>query len=101
MKAHRNFTVSQSQAKHIPDNPVLRFLGRINPQEHLGACAFPDMPNSVQNAMPNWVNEKLASAKMRALIRRGLVDGCVCGCRGDFLLTNKGKAVLEQPERCS
>jgi hypothetical protein len=33
---------------------------------------YPDMP---------W---KVVLAKAKSLIRRGLVDGCACGCRGDF-----------------
>ncbi|KVP65619.1 hypothetical protein WJ96_04430 [Burkholderia ubonensis] len=50
--------------------------------------------NSVQHAMPAGVPEKLARAKMGSLIRRGLVKGCACGCRGDFELTLKGQAQL-------
>lgn len=30
--------------------------------------------------------EKVVLAKARRLIRRGLMDGCVCGCRGDFMV---------------
>jgi hypothetical protein len=29
--------------------------------------------------------DKLVLAKARKLIRRGVIDGCVCGCRGDFV----------------
>lgn len=36
---------------------------------------YPDMP---------W---KVVLAKARSLIRRGLIDGCSCGCRGDFGFT--------------
>lgn len=28
--------------------------------------------------------EKVVLAKARKLIRRGVLTGCVCGCRGDF-----------------
>ena len=28
--------------------------------------------------------ERLVRAKARKLIRRGLLEGCACGCRGDF-----------------
>jgi hypothetical protein len=28
--------------------------------------------------------EKVVLAKLRSMTRRGLVDGCPCGCRGDF-----------------
>lgn len=30
--------------------------------------------------------ENLVLAKLRKLVRRGLVDGCACGCRGDFIV---------------
>jgi hypothetical protein len=36
----------------------------------------------------------LVKAKMRRLLKRGLVDGCACGCRGDFTLTEKGKQYI-------
>jgi len=38
---------------------------------------------------------KTLIAKMKNLIRRGLVDGCDCGCRGDFEITRKGVAYIE------
>ncbi len=28
--------------------------------------------------------DKVIRAKARSLIERGLMDGCACGCRGDF-----------------
>lgn len=37
-----------------------------------GPRDYPDMP---------W---KVVLAKARSLIRRGLIDGCDCGCRGNF-----------------
>lgn len=33
---------------------------------------------------------KVIRAKMRRLIKRGFVDGCGCGCRGDFYVTTLG-----------
>lgn len=29
---------------------------------------------------------KVATAKLRKMKRRGLVDGCACGCRGDWII---------------
>jgi hypothetical protein len=46
--------------------------------------------------MPPLPSDKLARAKIGQLIRRGLVDGCACGCRGDFYLSDKGRQFLEQ-----
>ncbi len=42
----------------------------------------------------NLASEKLILAKMKQLIKRGLVDGCACGCRGDFEITPKGEEWL-------
>lgn len=48
------------------------------------------------HGVPHWsslwdVQEKLSefppkvvTAKLRALIRKGKLNGCTCGCRGDF-----------------
>jgi hypothetical protein len=36
---------------------------------------------------------------MKQLIRRGLVAGCDCGCRGDFHITAGGMAALDVQPR--
>lgn len=100
------------QCKDIPDLPVLRFLRDLPPWEGQDTPRWgtwywtepgedPDRPdyqykpiNSVQNAMPPGVPDKLRQAKMRRLMARGLVDGCPCGCRGDYQLTDEGRAWL-------
>lgn len=72
------------QAKDIPDQPIIDFL------EALGrpACSYPGFDNSVANAVPEFAKDKpkLVLAKMNGMIKRGLVSGCGCGCRGDFTL---------------
>lgn len=40
------------------------------------------------------VPDKVVLAKARRLIRRGLIGGCACGCRGDFYLTTAGAVTL-------
>ena len=76
------------QCKDIPDEPILRFLARNPTVWHNW---FGDKyENSVTHAMPPNTPEKLALGKMRQMIRRGVVDGCPCGCRGDFVITEKG-----------
>jgi len=40
------------------------------------------------------VPSKVVLAKFRRVQGRGLVDGCDCGCRGDWHLTEKGRQVL-------
>lgn len=37
---------------------------------------------------------KVVRAKMRALVKRKLVGGCDCGCRGDFEITDAGLVLL-------
>lgn len=75
------------QCKDIPDAPILRFLAKNPGVWH--NWFFGD-DRDVRLAMPPNVPEKLVLAKMRTLIRRGLVDGCDCGCRGDFEITGAG-----------
>lgn len=79
------------QCKDIPDIRVLEFLSRQPERWHTWYAGF---ENSVQNGMPEGTPEKLALAKMVMLINRGLVGGCPCGCRGDFVITDKGKKLL-------
>lgn len=83
------------QAKDISEKPVLRFLFLLDQIRRLGTWRK-NCETSVMKAMPEGTPEKLARAKMRQLIKRGLVDGCPCGCRGDYRITEKGTAVLYQ-----
>lgn len=92
---------NRPQCKDIPDIPILIFLLDLpcfpGSKIKMGGTWFgSDFENSVTHAMPEWVCRRLALAKMGMLIRRGLVDGCACGCRGDFELTEYGRAFLEQ-----
>ena len=89
------------QAKHVRNAPVLAFLA-LNPERWhtwFDAHRFGDDPpeNSVVRAMPVNTPRKVVLAKMRALIRRGLVEGCPCGCRGDFQITKAGLAWIKNP----
>ena len=79
------------QCKDIPTAPILDF---INDYDGLWCNWFADTNRSVRIAMPTGISDKLVLAKMRKLIRSGLVDGCACGCRGDFVLTNKGREAV-------
>lgn len=86
------------QCKDIEDRPILEFLRSIEGDRpgwgiiyEAGGSAW------VGLAMPPGVPLKLRLAKMGMLIRRGLVDGCCCGCRGDFVLTEKGRKYLGTP----
>lgn len=81
----------QIQAKHISDRGVLEFVARQSVW-----CTWGEghsMP-TIADACPTGTPEKVQRAKAAALIRRGLLDGCTCGCRGDFEITDKGRAWL-------
>lgn len=87
------------QCKDIPEEPILRFLA--GPYDGWDAAGWgtwfnydPMPPNCVLRAMPEGTPEKLALAKMRQMIRKNIIDGCACGCRGDFRLNDKSRAIL-------
>lgn len=93
------------QCKDIPEEPILRFLSGP-----FGGWAAPGWgtwfwsddcqpENSVVRAMPPGTPPKLALAKMRQMLRRGLVKGCGCGCRGDFEITDAGRQLLAAHEK--
>ncbi len=100
------------QTKDIQDRPILEFLRWINAPHNPDTCnaEYEWTPSSckrgtwgnwyfggshcVQRAMPVGLPEKLVLSKMRRLIKRGLVDGCPCGCRGDYEITQKGLEFL-------
>jgi hypothetical protein len=82
------------QCKDIDDLPILKFLDSLHGRWANWFDA--KFCNSVRNAMPPETPDKLVLAKMKTLIRRGLVSGCDCGCRGDFVLTEMGAAFLMQ-----
>ncbi len=85
------------QCKDIPTEPVLEFIGARDGRwcTWFGADASGAwFENSVRRAMPTEVPDGLAVAKMAGLIARGLVDGCSCGCRGDYTLTKRGREAI-------
>ena len=75
------------QCKDIQDEPILQFL--LKAKGNLCSWHF------VRNALPeNFAPKKLILAKMSQLIKKGLINGCTCGCRGDFEITPKGEEYL-------
>lgn len=80
----------------IPDKPILRFMLQNERGHNMWAnwCFGNDF--DVRHAMPGGFNlpPNLVLAKMRQMIRRGVIDGCSCGCRGDFEITSKGMAEI-------
>lgn len=82
------------QAKDIGDRALLgavRDLAAIKPYGPQWA-----MLRDLENAFAS-VPQKVLLAKCSALIARGLLQGCTCGCRGDFELTSAGRRLLTCP----
>lgn len=86
------------QAKDISDTQFLELVDKISgtPWKHI----IPEVPL----LRPRWVMrweleelgpEKVVLAKAKKLIKKGLLDGCPCGCRGDFELTSAGFILLK------
>lgn len=68
------------QAKDITDDAV---LAAIRSEElRRGASRWDIGMELVLHV--GEVPEKVVLAKLRSMEKRGLVDGCLCGCRGDF-----------------
>lgn len=83
------------QCKHIPTKPILKWLHDRKVAGKGWALMFEGYDNSIFNCMPEGIPYKLALAKMRNLIEKGYVDGCSCGCRGDFEILPKGTEYLK------
>ena len=50
----------------------------------------------VEELLPEYP-PKILLAKAKAFIRRGLIDGCTCGCRGDYELETPRPLVTKGP----
>lgn len=72
-------------AKDVPEDEVLRVL-RLNPGKwHVRWHGYGYMP-SLTDASEVLASfpERVLLAKLDRMIKRGLIHGCACGCRGDF-----------------
>lgn len=91
------------QAKDLDEAPLLALLAsrpgvwhhhfRTRPEgaEKRATGAWPglsDNDRSIRTAWPDGdvIPEKVILAKVQKLIRRGKIQGCWCGCRGDFYI---------------
>lgn len=83
------------KTKDIDALPVLRFLAKYQGRWATHGAGY-GMP-TVADAMPPETPYKLQLSKMRSLLRRGLVGGCGCGCRGDWEITDAGLALIGEP----
>jgi len=91
--------MTRMHCKDISDKKILRFL---EDQRPVGRCNWAlegHDPRSIAPLFPPAYRfKKMILAKMKQLMRRGLVTGCGCGCRGDFGITEKGIVELAKLE---
>lgn len=87
------------QCKDIPTKPILEFVWECNNRNTWGNWYFAN-ENDVRQAFPLGYEtpSNLVLAKMRKLFEAGLIDGCPCGCRGDYHVTLKGCELIERPK---
>ena len=81
------------KCKDIDDKPILQFLNQNDCFFTYGKGYY---MKTVQDVMPIGTSVKMQLAKMKQLIKRGLAEGCTCGCRGDFEITDIGKEYLNK-----
>ena len=77
------------QCKDIPDRPILELLAARSPEKT--ELSKNTSGQSIEDVVSESVPKRLLLAKMRQLIRRGLVDGCSRGGCGDFAITEQGR----------
>lgn len=51
---------------------------------------------SEQHKSKHYIDISDLHLNLRYLYRKGYIGGCDCGCRGDFEITDKGLALLNQ-----
>lgn len=66
------------QAKHLDAGRMTSVISHIEATEHRWT-----MVRDLADALPEFPI-KVILAKARKLIASGRIDGCACGCRGDF-----------------
>lgn len=73
---------------------VLMFLADISKNQWATWGVSFYMP-SVQQVFPVGTKERVQQRFMRRLQHKGLVGGCECGCRGDYVITPEGLEMLK------
>jgi hypothetical protein len=75
------------QAKDVPDASIVDFVtaARMVLTEPWHRAPRWLLMSEIEDAFPA-IPPKVLRAKLSKLVKRGLLDGCTCGCRGDFRL---------------
>ena len=76
-------TPSPLQAKDLSESAILDVLNQRPGVWHTHHADASVMPRVYDPTHPD-APEKVLRAKLAAMARKGLIDGCSCGCRGDW-----------------
>ena len=89
------------QCKDIPEEPIMEWLRKNTTPSKWATWGegYGIMP-TVSECMPPGTPEKLQIAKMRQMINKGKVQGCGCGCRGDYHIDRCAYAGAWEKNRC-
>jgi hypothetical protein len=85
------------KASDITDEEFVRAVDRVQhsqPRPHPDYLPWATWMALGEQAELRCVPPKVALAKSRKVLKRGLVTGCGCGCRGDFEVTAAGLGLL-------
>lgn len=66
------------QAKNITDEEIFGVVDKVRKEENIWTNRW-----QLEESLPQYP-PKVILAKCASMIRRGILDGCTCGCRGDF-----------------
>lgn len=76
--------------------PVLKKLA-LNPGSWHSRWTIDDLQIlNVEKEIEDFGDPWGSRAEMQNLIDVGLINGCTCGCRGDFQITPKGEEYLRE-----
>jgi len=70
------------QAKHLGTREILEFIVEFCRKTGNLWTTYYDL----EAGFPDWdkIPDGVVRAKMASLVKKGYLDGCLCGCRGDF-----------------
>jgi hypothetical protein len=78
------------KAADIGDARMLEVVREFNDAHSLWCLTY-----HLEECLPDFP-PKVILAKARQLIKRRLMDGCGCGCRGDFEILPAGRELLDK-----
>jgi hypothetical protein len=94
-----------AQAKDIPDVHLVQLIKSLGtaPTVFRGTplTFYPAGPSKwvmVYDICRYWnvIPENVIRAKLKKMVYKGFIDGCWCGCRGDFYVLPKGEELLAE-----